>query len=789
MVTGREIRAGAAYVELYVKSSKLVAGLQRASRRLRSFGAGVSQLGRQMVRLSAAMSIPFAIGANEFANFEEQMARVATLLDNPVADLERFSDGVRALSRNFGQSTETLAGGLYDILSASVPASKALDVLEVSTKAAAAGMTDVNVAADALTTVLNAYNLSADEAGKISDLMFQTVRRGKTTFPELANGIGNVASVAASAGVRFEEVSAILASMTRNGVKTDTAITSLTAIMSAFLKPTEGAAKAAAQYGVELNSATLQSEGLLGVLEKLDGLPPDVIAKIFPNVRAVRGLLPALSNVEAFREDVEAMQGSAGATEDAFGIMSDTIKFKLNQLKQSGMDVFRTIGEAIADSIGNSIEVASRWVAWVGIVIEKNQELVRTAFMIAGAIGAVGAGLVLAGTAVSAIGFALSGLAGIVTAVSGVLGTLAGAVAFLASPIGLVIGALALLGTYFFTATETGVAAIDWLVGKFSNMGERFRETIGAIGDALAAGEIGTAARVLWSFLKAEFLAGIGVLRGYWLDFKGFFLEQWNNAVYGLLKLIAPVWNDLESLWNDIVSNLLKGWNVFVTALRVSWNSVNGWVEEQFTRFFLWLDGTTGEAADATIKEIQRRTEKTNEKYVTELEQRQEDLDKRQEKRRREIQQQDTLSGDEISKALDAEQAATKKAIEAERAESDKAVQDAREEWRQALADAKNARKKAEQDAEEDAPEIPEMPSLDDAKNALEDIQKNVGSLGEVAARQTAEVQVLGTFNAATASRFATGSAADRTADATEETAKNTKKLLEKASDGGLVFE
>jgi len=34
----------------------------------------------------------------------------------------------------------------------------------------------------------------------------------------------------------------------------------------------------------------------------------------------------------------------------------------------------------------------------------------------------------------------------------------------------------------------------------------------------------------------------------------------------------------------------------------------------------------------------------------------------------------------------------------------------------------------------------------------------------------------------------AAGSAADRTAKATEETAKNTKKLVDKANAGGLTF-
>ena len=45
-----------------------------------------------------------------------------------------------------------------------------------------------------------------------------------------------------------------------------------------------------------------------------------------------------------------------------------------------------------------------------------------------------------------------------------------------------------------------------------------------------------------------------------------------------------------------------------------------------------------------------------------------------------------------------------------------------------------------------------------------------------------------GTFNAAAAAGLGTGSVAERTARATEATAKNTKRLLDEAESGGLAF-
>jgi len=47
---------------------------------------------------------------------------------------------------------------------------------------------------------------------------------------------------------------------------------------------------------------------------------------------------------------------------------------------------------------------------------------------------------------------------------------------------------------------------------------------------------------------------------------------------------------------------------------------------------------------------------------------------------------------------------------------------------------------------------------------------------------------VQGTFNVAGVRGLAGGNAADRTAKATEETARNTKRLLQSAERGGLQF-
>ena len=67
MVNAQGIRAGAAYIELYTKDSRLVKGLAAASARLKAFGASVQSLGFKTMAAGTAMLTPFLSAVKHFA--------------------------------------------------------------------------------------------------------------------------------------------------------------------------------------------------------------------------------------------------------------------------------------------------------------------------------------------------------------------------------------------------------------------------------------------------------------------------------------------------------------------------------------------------------------------------------------------------------------------------------------------------------------------------------------------------------------------------------------------------
>ncbi len=322
------------------------------------------------------------------AKFQKQLANVSTMLSKTAMPImSTFEDQLLEMSQTFGEGTQTLAKGLFDILSASIPASEAMDVLNVSARAARAGLTTTAIAADALTTLINSYGESADSAGFFSDILFQTVKRGKTTFAELAPVIGTVASLAATAGVSAEEFGAALATLTRNGVPTAIAVTNLRAIISSYLKPTDEAIEMSKELGIEFGLAAIQSKGLSGAMNDIAGLAPDVAAKLFPNIRALTGIAVAAKEMKAETELFHEALSKGSPTVEAFDKQTGTLAFKWDQLKATFKVASITIGQELLPTFQKMIE---RLIEVARFIVDMDAGTKRFIITVAGLVAGLG---------------------------------------------------------------------------------------------------------------------------------------------------------------------------------------------------------------------------------------------------------------------------------------------------------------------------------------------------------------------------------------------------------------
>lgn len=310
---------------------------------------------------AAAAIAAFAVDAVKNAvAFEKAMLNVNSIAKLTPEAFAGLQKSVLELSKTLPQSAETLAQGLYDISSSGFAGAEGLKVLDAAAKAASAGLAQTSESASGITAVLNAYSYSADEAQRVSDILFKTVDRGVITFPELAASIGTVTALSAPLGVSLEDVAAGLAVLTKNGINAENATTQLNAIMQSVLSPTGEATKLAKQLGLDFSATALKTKGLNGFMADLikkTGGSNEKIAELLGDARAIRGAFVLAKNGGAqFNEELENMKNAAGSTDTALSYQKQGLGYQLDILGNNFNAISIGLGEKLIPSLNKLVQ-------------------------------------------------------------------------------------------------------------------------------------------------------------------------------------------------------------------------------------------------------------------------------------------------------------------------------------------------------------------------------------------------------------------------------------------------
>jgi len=313
--------------------------------------------------------------------FEKEWANVTTMLSISEDATRDMQKELVNLSPTLGDTT-MLAKGMYQVLSASVEPAKAISFLGEAAKSAQAGVTEVATSVDALTTVINGYGMKAEDVTKVSDIMFQTVKRGKLTYEGMAGAIGAVVPIASQVGVRFEEIAAAMATLTRQGVDVNTTTVQLRQILVSVLKPQQDAIKYAKDMGIAFNVQAVASMGLgkwlQHVMEKTGG-SAEASSILFGNVRALSGVMGlAGTSAEEFAKDIRLMETSTGATNEAFVKQMKTVDFWATTIKNSINKIkivfFQGITKSFREGINSADDFQKKFELKLQLILMKTEK-------------------------------------------------------------------------------------------------------------------------------------------------------------------------------------------------------------------------------------------------------------------------------------------------------------------------------------------------------------------------------------------------------------------------------
>ena len=300
-----------------------------------------------------AITTALAATTKQAIDFEAQFAEVETLLSGMSAQgVEALKTEVIELSKETGILTNENIPALYQAISASVPTDNVIDFMRVASQNAIGGVTDLEISVDGLTTIINAYGMDVSEATNVSDMMFQTMKRGKTTIGELASSYFNVTSIAAALGVSFGNISAAMATITAQGVPTSVSTTYLRQMLVELGDEGKDVAKTFKQLsGQTFREFIASGNSLQDALKLLEAEAKrnDVtLNNLFGSVEAGNAALALTGdNTKRFTSDLEAMEKSAGATAEAFKKIDESPAQRIKKIQASLQAVTLEIGRSL----------------------------------------------------------------------------------------------------------------------------------------------------------------------------------------------------------------------------------------------------------------------------------------------------------------------------------------------------------------------------------------------------------------------------------------------------------
>lgn len=381
-------------------------------------------------------------------DFQSQFGEVETLLSGvPTEAIDGLKQGIIDLSKQTGILTSEGIPALYQAISAGVSPDNAISFLETASKTAIGGVTDLQTAVDGLTSIMNAYGQDVYDVNEVSDLLFTTMKLGKTTIGELSASYFNVIPTASSLGVSLQDISAAMSTITAQGTPTSVATTQL---RQALVELGSEGSKASKKFK-ELSGQSFRDfiknggdlQTALKMLEAEAKRNNTTINNLFSSVEAGNAVLGLTgAGAEKFASDLEAMAKATGATNEAFQKIDETPAQRIKKLMANFQALTLELGQNLlptAEKLFSAFEKGLPTIQKLGefvgsvvsVLVEKGNIIVP---VIAGlATAFVGLNVALAVTNPTLIG--TSGAIGLVTTAFGALNVATGGIL-------IVIGAL-----------------------------------------------------------------------------------------------------------------------------------------------------------------------------------------------------------------------------------------------------------------------------------------------------------------------------------------------------------
>ena len=431
MAAANNIKAGRAFVEVTADSSKLRKSLGEAQSQLRAFSQSCSSVGRELLALGGAMSLPFVLAERSFAGFDDRMRLVQAVTGSTGEAFESLVKTAQRLGRETSFTAQQVADAMVALGRMGFDRTEIEASISSVLNLSRATGTELAESADIAANSMRIFGMEASKMTQVTDVLTATANGSAQTLSDLFEGLKMAGPQAAAAGETLDELCAALGVMANMGVKGSLAGTALRKAYVQFADVK--IQKILREVGVEAADSSGNLRRMADVMRDIavatKSLPTAERLAFMKDVFDVRGMMSGMSltkdvkELDAFLAKLKDVSGQADATAKAMdaGVGGS---FRLFQSAVEG--AMNATGEALNSTIKPMVEritaVINSFTKW----IEANRGLVTSIAVTAGSIAALGAALLAIGTASRVLSTGIGALSGVFSAFAGVQAALTG---------------------------------------------------------------------------------------------------------------------------------------------------------------------------------------------------------------------------------------------------------------------------------------------------------------------------------------------------------------------------
>lgn len=321
------------------------------------------------LKMSAAITAPLVgviATVRKFAgDFNRAMANVATL--GIVGErLQHLKREVQEVAIAVGKSTDDIAAGLYQVISAFGDDNDTIQRLLINAKAAKAGLATTVDAINLTSAVTKGYgDTTAKAIQHASDLAFVTVKLGQTSFPELASSMGKVIPLAAAMNVSQEKLFAVYATLTGVTGTASEVTTQFRGVLQGLMAPTADMTNLLKDLGYANGQVMLEQLGVVDTVKAIVKAADESGKPLQAYLSSIEAQTVALALAGAqgavYEEKLKAIENQTNSTEEAFFNQTQTINkagFTFEQLTIKLQVTAQRLGDRLAPAINKILEVA-----------------------------------------------------------------------------------------------------------------------------------------------------------------------------------------------------------------------------------------------------------------------------------------------------------------------------------------------------------------------------------------------------------------------------------------------